>query len=109
VGQFTTKPDLLASLALGYDIALADLNGDGWLDGVVGRMTSGGDGEVVGLLGDGSGGFAAPQLLTQYPRTPLNVGHALAVADWDGDGKPDVLSLARAGGPTCQVLLNRSP
>lgn len=108
-GQFTTQPDLLASPALGYDIALADLNGDGWLDGVVGRMTSAGDGEVVGLLGDGSGGFAAPQLLTQYPRTSLNVGHALAVADWDSDGKPDVLSLARAGGPTCQVLLNRSP
>ena len=65
--------------------------------------------DVVGLLGDGAGGFAAPQSLASYPRTNLMAGHDLAVADWDGDGKPDVLSLTQAGSPTCQVLLNRSP
>jgi len=108
-GQFVAKPDFLSSPATGTDIVVADLNGDGWLDGVVGRYTSQGDGEVVGLLGDGAGGFAAPQSLTSYPGTNLMTGHDLAVADWDGDGKPDVLSLTPSGRPTCQVLLNRSP
>lgn len=108
-GQLVAKPDFLVSPSLGTDIAVADLNGDGVLDGVVGRVNGQGDGEVVGLLGDGSAGFAAPQTLATYPATQLRVGHALAVADWDNDGKPDVLSLARSGSPTCQVLLNRSP
>lgn len=61
------------------------------------------------MLGDGRGGFGAAQQLATYPNTELKGGHGLAVADWDGDGKPDVLSLVRSGGPTCQVLLNRSP
>ncbi len=65
-------------------LALADLNGDGRLDLAVANHESG---DVTVLLGDGKGGFAAA------PGSPFPAGKSpndIAIADFDGDGKPDL-------------------
>ena len=85
-----------------------EINGDGLLDAGIGRGAAGGDSQVVGLLGDGAGGFATPQEIATYGTTQLSVGHVLHVADWDGDGKIDVLSLSTMSNQPCRLLLNRS-
>ena len=38
----------------------------------------------------------------------LNISHVLQTADWDSDGKIDVLSLSSSANPPCRLLLNRS-
>ncbi|MBI1747078.1 MAG: VCBS repeat-containing protein [Acidobacteria bacterium] len=67
-------------------IATADLNGDAHADLVLAGSGRAG-GEVIILLGNGSGGFAASRLAA--PIAP--VIEALAVADIDGDGVPDLI------------------
>jgi FG-GAP-like repeat len=65
-------------------LALADLNRDGRLDLVVANDESG---DVTVLLGDGKGGFSAA------PGSPFPAGKSpndIAIADFDGDGKPDL-------------------
>src|SRR6185295_18475952 len=67
-------------------VAVADFNLDGKPDLVV---LNGGASMVTIMLGNGSGGF------TQAPGSPITTGpgtfpFALAVGDFNGDGKPDV-------------------
>jgi hypothetical protein len=70
-------------------VAVADVNGDGKPDLVVGNDCADPncDGSVSVLLGNGDGSF--------QPAVPYRVGgnfaFAVAVADVNGDGKPDVL------------------
>lgn len=71
------------------DAALADMDGDGHLDLVIGEFAL--DGHVAVLLGDGQGGFAPPL------RSPAGPIFRLVVADLDGDGIPDLLA-TRDGG-----------
>jgi hypothetical protein len=70
------------------DIAVADMNGDGNLDLVIANHQSP---YVSIFLGDGKGGFHPA------PGSPFDVHssphpHGVAVADFNSDGKPDVVT-----------------
>ena len=80
-------------------VAAADFNGDNILDLAVANSA---DDTVTVLLGAGTGRFTAA------PYSPLAVGKnpaAVAAADFNGDGKPD-LAIANSGDNTLTVLLN---
>ncbi|HEX4365121.1 MAG TPA: FG-GAP-like repeat-containing protein [Solirubrobacteraceae bacterium] len=67
-------------------LSIADVNGDGHDDLVISEA---GANDVLTLTGDGAGGFASPLTFG------LNGGlspQAVAVADLDGDGRPDAVT-----------------
>jgi hypothetical protein len=70
-------------------LVAADLDANGTPDVV----TANRDGTVSVLLGDGAGGFAA---MNTYP-TGAAENSDVAVADFDGDGFPDVAAAVREG------------
>jgi hypothetical protein len=91
-GTFTpgpSQPQLVAS-----QVVAVDLNGDGKID----LAAVGGTGNSVSiLLGNGDGTF------TEAPTLPLDLSFgafALAVGDFNGDGKPDLAVAARANNPS---------
>lgn len=80
-------------------VALADIDGDGWLDLAVSNYS---DDTVSVLRNTGNGSFAA--------RINFGVGagpHTVAVADLDGDGKPELV-VANYDAATVSVLRNLS-
>ncbi len=81
-------------------MSIADLNGDGRLDVVAGKFTSG---SVSLLLGNGIGGFGPAR---SFPVG--SVAYGVAIADLNGDRQ---LDLAVATGPsnTIAVLLGLTP
>jgi hypothetical protein len=68
------------------DLAVADVNGDGKLDVVTANS---GNGTVGVLLGTGTGTF---QAAVTYSAGAAIAPVAIAIADVNGDGKPDVLT-----------------
>ena len=81
-----------------YSVAVGDFNRDGTSDLAVAEWNSG---AVTILLGNGSGGFA------EAAGSPVGVGQrpfAVAVGDFNLDGKPDIVA-ANQGSNTVSILL----
>lgn len=78
-------------------LQIADLNGDGFPDLLVGNIDGGG--EILVYLGKGHGDFDPPIVL-QYGAVPKDI----AVADVNGDSKPDII-VANGPNQTVSILL----
>jgi hypothetical protein len=111
-GDGTFQPAVNYDLLVGFngvntpapaDIIVGDFNGDGKLDFVTANF---GSSQVSVLLGNSNGTFQAPMNFNTYKsnisdgNSPLSV----SVADFDGDGKPDVV-VANANSDNVSVLL----
>jgi hypothetical protein len=79
-------------------IALADVNGDGHLDilttSTPSALSGGGIGDIAGnnlcvAFGDGQGNFSPGRVYTGTGES-----YSLALADFNGDGKPDVVTVS---------------
>jgi hypothetical protein len=82
-----------------FFVTAADLNGDGKLDLVV--VNQAGVNSVLSiLLGNGDGTFSKPKDVFNA----ANNGYWIAVADFNGDGIPD-LALANQNAPNVTILL----
>ncbi len=83
-----------------YSVQAADFNGDGRLDAV----TTNFDNTLTVLLGNGDGTLGAPALFSAGAGPMMTI--AVAVADLNGDGKPDLAAADYNGyAGTVSVLL----
>ncbi|HTC94711.1 MAG TPA: FG-GAP-like repeat-containing protein [Terriglobales bacterium] len=89
--------------SLPQSVAVTDLNSDGKLDLVVANQ---GDGSVSLLLGNGAGSSQLFQPAGTYATG--SSPQAIAVADFNGDGRPDIVTANyhAIGGNDVSVLLN---
>ncbi len=93
----------IGSIAEANALAVADVSGDGKLDLIVATCCeSNGDAEAAVLLGNGDGTFRAP--LFYDASSASEATEAMAVADLNGDGKPDIVEVNWSP-PTVRVLL----
>ena len=86
-GTFQTVVTYGMGGSLPESVAVADVNGDGKPDLLVAGCCIGSDGFVSVLLGKGDGTFQPP---VSYD-SGGGGNHSVAVADVNGDGKPDLL------------------
>jgi hypothetical protein len=104
-GTFQTSQNYDSRGFTGSAIALADMNLDGKLDVLVSNGCYTGQtcytGRVAVLLGNGDGTFQPGQ---NYDTTVRRLASSLAVADANGDGRPDLLLVHE-----CQGYCNSSP
>ncbi|KNC47945.1 uncharacterized protein AMSG_11796 [Thecamonas trahens ATCC 50062] len=92
-GVFGTPQTVVSMPALAFGeeawIALADVDGDGAADAVLGR-----EGAVMVYVNGGNGSFAAVQLVTAMSNATLGLSQVCA-ADFDHDGFVDVITTVR--------------
>ena len=101
-GTFQAGPTLTASGGSVGAVALADMNGDGKPDIVYGDYNN----ALMGVfLATGGGGAFAP-VATFATAAAGNNPVDLAVADLNGDGKPEVLTIGRDFNSTMSILVN---
>jgi FG-GAP-like repeat/Bacterial Ig-like domain/Secretion system C-terminal sorting domain len=90
-----TTPTSLVSLNGVRDLELADMDGDGDLDVLVGQRNA-----VLVMMNDGTGVFTQTQ-----NRAIFSTPNRLAVGDFDGDGDLDVVGALENG--SMNVMLNQ--
>lgn len=83
-------------------VTVADLNGDGRPDLV---LTNESEGTISVLLNTTAAGAAAPRFAARRDFVAGEEVCWTAVADFDGDGRPDIVA-ANSGGETVSLLLN---
>ena len=69
-------------------LAVGDFNGDGWLDLAVANLDSD---SITILLGNGDGSFTPAASSVPIPGPSNSAPFSLAVADFNQDGKPDLV------------------
>lgn len=104
------QPVVTASVPGIEDQQVADFDGDGILDAAVeGNSGAATTGTLAVHRGHGDGSFDTPPATFAIPGGTENVGpNRFAVGDLNGDGRPDVVSVAMDD-PSVTVLLNSTP
>ncbi len=111
-GSFQAPVPYGETSAFANSVAIADVNGDGYMDLVVANMCEandrscgypGANGGVAVLLGNGDGTFQGPINYSSGGSDAISV----AVADVNGDGRPDLVALNLVSS-TVGVLLNKT-
>ena len=101
-GTFQAASSYSAGGRSAYSAAVADVNGDGKLDVVVGDQcdysSDCGNGVVAVLLGNGDGTLQVPS--TTYNSGGMNLSSVL-VKDINGDSKPDILATNGCADNSC--------
>jgi subtilisin family serine protease len=93
-GDGTFGPELsFAVPSIPISLAVADFNGDGNPDVVVGMLATSDTGPLAFLPGDGTGKLGAPVIHYGQSDGAFFYTFALAVADLNGDGLPDIVAL----------------
>ena len=91
-----------AAGAAPYAVRAVDLNGDGLLDLIVADSTSG---NISVLLNTSAAGASTPSFAVAQTFAVGSNPRSISVADFNGDGLPDIV-IANYGGNTVSVLLN---
>jgi len=102
--NFYSKVDFTTGTGA-YSVAIADVNGDGKPDIIAANQNNN---NVSVLLNTTSTGSSTPSFSTKTDFTTGTNPYSVAIADVNGDGKPDIV-VANVLDNTLSVLLNTTP